>query len=339
MAAGLLALVDRLAQPRARHWFAGLAILTLGLTAALVPLTDIAPRYAPPRPLRESDLPADLQAVQVQFGEGMELVGYTADDAPRQPGQSQTVTFYWRARAGMQNDYAVALHLLGRGAQEIGKIDTWPGGGRAATSLWQPGLLFADTYQLPLAAEAAAPSLTRLAVDVWDGAPTNHIAARGLDGTALASVSLNVGRVVPRHTPQFTPTLVEGSSFEHGIALLGLDSEPGRTPALTFYWKTAGPVPGDYTLFLHLLDAAGRQVAQADAPPLAGDWPTSAWVPGLAFADRHVFEPAAPLPPGRYALRFGFYDPASGARLSAFRAEGEEWPDDAVVIPDALTVQ
>jgi len=112
---------------------------------------------------------------------------------------------------------------------------------------------------------------------------------------------------------------------------LGVDVEPdGR---VTLYWQTDRRIPDDYTVFLHLL-ANGTQLTQADAPPSGGDWPTSAWIPGQPFADVHQFELPPELPPGPYSLRLGFYDPATDARLMAFRQDGAEWPDDIVVIED-----
>jgi hypothetical protein len=335
MAAGLLELAGtRWARSAARTMSVGLAAV-----AAVVPLAYIAPRYAPPPAVPEADLQSNLRPVQVQFGGDLELMGYTAEDDPRRPGQNQKVTLYWRALKPMERDYALALHLLGRGAAEIGKIDTWPGGGNAATSFWAPGQILADTYSLPLADDASVPTLTRLVVTVWDGAPENQLAATDPNGNSLAALTLNLGRAVPAQSPQFAPAIAEGSTFEHGIALLGLDAAAGSAADVTLYWRTSGPIPGDYTLFIHLLDANGVQIAQADAPPLNGDWPTSAWVPGFAFADRHEFGLPPVTPPGRYALRLGFYDPASGARLTALRADGSEWPSDAVVIPDVVTVK
>jgi hypothetical protein len=125
--------------------------------------------------------------------------------------------------------------------------------------------------------------------------------------------------------------IVEGSTFEHGIRPLGVDVEEGGV--VTLYWQTDGQVSGDYTVFLHLL-ANGIFLTQADAPPLGGDWPTSAWIPGQPFADAHQFELPPELPPGPYSLYLGFYDPASDARLTALRKDSAEWPDDIVVIED-----
>jgi len=308
----------------------------LFLVAALIPLVCIAPHYAPPPLLREADLPADLQSVQVRFGEAIELIGYRVDNTPRTPGQTLRVTFYWRALKSLTTDYAVALHLLGQSAAEVGKIDTWPGGGNAPTSAWSPGTILADTYQMPINSQALAPSRLRLDLKFWENDPVNTLPMTASDGRQLSSVAFTVGRLTPVHATQFNPTRTDGSTFEYGIKLLGIDAD--ERGAFTLYWQTDQTIPADYTVFVHLLDSQGKQVAQADGPPLAGDWPTSAWVAGQPFADSRRFDLSAPLPSGVYNLRLGFYDPASGARLSAFQPDGLQWPDDAVVIEHVFEI-
>jgi hypothetical protein len=310
-------------------WSLGFGIF-LFLLAALIPPAFIAPHYAPPSLIQESALPHDLQPVHATFGDGIELIGYRVDDKPRTPGQTLPVAFYWRALKPMTMDYAVAMHLLGQGATEVGKIDTWPGGGNAPTAEWSPETILIDTYQMPISPQALTPSRLRLDLKFWESEPANTLPMTTSDGRPLSSVIFTVGRLTPMHSTQFDPAHVNNSTFEYGIKLLGVDADERGT--FTLYWQTAQIVPADYTVFVHLLDSQGTQVAQADGPPLAGDWPTSAWVVGQPFADARRFDLSAPLPPGVYNLRLGFYDPASGARLAAFQPDGLEWPDNAVVI-------
>ncbi|MBP7694781.1 MAG: hypothetical protein KA764_22855, partial [Anaerolineales bacterium] len=105
----------------------------------------------------------------------------------------------------------------------------------------------------------------------------------------------------------------------------------GGTLRLTLYWRAGQALPADYTVFAHLVDAQGAAVAPpADAPPLAGDWPTTAWQPGQVVVDERLIALPPDLPPACCDLRLGWYDPVSGARLTAFQPDGAPWPDNAV---------
>jgi hypothetical protein len=281
-------------------------------------------------------LPPDLQTVRASFGNTLELIGYTSGAEPLRPGQNQRVTLYWRALQPLRDDYALALHLLGRDkTAEVGKIDTWPGGGLAPTSQLPPGAIFADSYLIPITASAEAPSLLWLDVDVWHTAPADTLPLSAA-GAPVESLTLEVGRLIPSESLALAPMIPLNVPFEYGITLVGLDA--GEQGAFTLYWQTTQPVPGDYTVFAHLLDATGTQVTQNDSPPLNNNWPTSAWVPGLVFADPRQFEGAG-LRPGQYTVRLGFYEPAGGARIAAFQPDGTRWPDDMVLIENVIEIK
>lgn len=334
LAAGLLALAPE-------RWGRGVAWSLGGLlagVAAIIPVADIAPQYTPPPVLSEADLPAELRPVHARIGDGIELVGYTADDTPRQPGEVQAVTLYWRALAPMDQDYILALVLLGRGAQGAGQIDTWPGGGRLPTSQWRPGAFYADPYDLPIDETATTPTRLRLSVSAWVGAPDQRLPVRLPDGSQSLAAVFPVGRAAETQPAAPQPAVRDGSTFEGGLRLLGYDAHwDGRALNVTFYWQTAQAVPADYTLFLHVLNTAGEQVGQADGPPLDGDWPTSAWLPGQAVADTRVVTLPADLAGEGCVLRLGWYDPATGARLAAFQPDGTPWPEAAVILERGLT--
>jgi len=68
-------------------------------------------------------------------------------------------------------------------------------------------------------------------------------------------------------------------------------------------------------VFVHLLDAEGRIVAQHDSQPQDGAYPTSVWDAGEVVADEHVLDLPVDLPAGHYRLRVGWYLPGSGDRL------------------------
>ncbi|MFZ1266676.1 MAG: hypothetical protein WAU95_09460, partial [Anaerolineae bacterium] len=96
------------------------------------------------------------------------------------------------------------------------------------------------------------------------------------------------------------------------------------TLPLTLTWQLAAPAALDLNVFLHLRDAAGHNVAQADGQPVwFGPRPFSAWAPGQAGADRRNLEAPAALKAGVYTLLIGLYSPQTGQRLP-LAAGGDE---------------
>jgi hypothetical protein len=78
--------------------------------------------------------------------------------------------------------------------------------------------------------------------------------------------------------------------------------------------RALAPVDQDYTVFVHLLDGAGRKVAQRDSQPCGGACPTSSWQPGQIYLDRYTLDLPAEAPPGPYRLAAGLYLIDSGER-------------------------
>ncbi len=96
---------------------------------------------------------------------------------------------------------------------------------------------------------------------------------------------------------------------------------PGDTLHITLTWQAARPFYRDLKLFLHLLDASGQVIAQAD--PLAGagasgqgeDYFTSRWEPGKLIIDDVVISIPPDTPPGSFRLALGLYDGDTLQRL------------------------
>ena len=87
----------------------------------------------------------------------------------------------------------------------------------------------------------------------------------------------------------------------------------GDTLNLRTFWQVEQPFTSDYFIFVHVLNAAGQTVAQRDAPPWQGRFPTSSWRPGTLIVDLNDLQLPATLPPGDYSLVVGMFDPATGA--------------------------
>jgi hypothetical protein len=84
------------------------------------------------------------------------------------------------------------------------------------------------------------------------------------------------------------------------------------TPA----WDVRGRPSADYQVFVHVIDSAGRTVAQVDVAPGGGNAPpTSAWEPGQQIAVPLPLPLPDALPAGAYQVTLGMYDPQNGQRL------------------------
>lgn len=140
--------------------------------------------------------------------------------------------------------------------------------------------------------------------------------ARFGDGVELLGYELRPGEPRARITP------LEGAD-ERVLA-------PGQPVQLNLYWRALAPLPLDYTLFIHVYDAAGARVAQRDLPLRYGDYPSSQWRPGELVIDRGDL-PLPALPPGEYRLEIGLYDAATGAVLPG--------PDAGPTVLTTVTVQ
>jgi hypothetical protein len=120
------------------------------------------------------------------------------------------------------------------------------------------------------------------------------------------------------------------------IALRGYDLAIDAVDAsltVTLTWAAQAAPTQDYTVFVHLTDGNGDEasLAQDDAPPNAGQYPTSWWLPGDVIRDPHTL-PLPGTPSAGWKLRIGLYDPATGARLPAFDGEGQRLPGDSATL-------
>jgi hypothetical protein len=136
------------------------------------------------------------------------------------------------------------------------------------------------------------------------------------------------------------------ADFGHRVRLIALDlpSEPvtirppdlptiqlkaGGSLPLVLYWRALAPLSANYSVFVHLDAPDGTTYAGADELNPA-DIPTVRWPPSLYVRNPMMLALPADLPPIRYTLMAGLYDPDSAARLQVTAC------DDCSVSGDAL---
>ncbi len=127
-----------------------------------------------------------------------------------------------------------------------------------------------------------------------------------------------------------TPTNIR---FGDTVRLVGFNLEPrtespqsaspGEEISVTLCWKASAPTEENYAYFTHLLGPNESIVGARDTHPGLGRFPTSQWTPGDAFCDVMRVPVAEWAPtPAVYDVEIGWYDPETGDRLPAHRADG-----------------
>lgn len=316
---------------------AGLSV-ALALAAFVIPLISIIPAYRPPA--SAADLPEDAIRLDAVCDNGLTLLGYRLDADSVLAGEPLGVTLYWTAAVRPDRNYQLALNGYGYREENVAKLDTWPGGGLLPTAFWRPGVVMPDHYLLKTDAESDTPTIVRLGVrwhaDLMNAARDEEILCYA-GGRSFDTIFLDAGALV-RPLPEATAEPpAPKATLQHGILFLGSSvSRRGDDVIAELTWQATEAIPGDYTVFVHLFDEAGNKVAQGDAPPRAGYWPTSRWRPGESVSSSHVVELPSELPAGRYRLGIGLYDPTDGERLAAYDAQGSEWRDRIILLEPAL---
>jgi hypothetical protein len=226
------------------------------------------------------------------------------------------VSAQWQSLAPMDKNYSIAAVLLAPDGSVLARRETYPGLGLRPTRYLQPGDTFTDVYPLKLEHEISEPLVARATANLFDFDSLARAGFSALDASGK-EVTPIVGQVkiVPKTWPHYQPAQRTQVNFADTIALIGYDfippAEGEGQPAVRLYWQSLAPVSEDYMVFLHLLDAGGITLAQADGPPANNAYPTRWWSPNEFIADTHSLPPT----PGAVALRLGLYDLASGQRL------------------------
>ncbi|MCL4858820.1 MAG: DUF2029 domain-containing protein [Caldilineaceae bacterium] len=106
--------------------------------------------------------------------------------------------------------------------------------------------------------------------------------------------------------------------FAEGIELVAVTAPPRAADPLqvTLFWRATAPIPRDYTVFVHVVDATGAMAGQWDQQPAAGESPTTGWQPGALVVDEYQIPLNARGTVAPYRLLAGLYDAPTGERLA-----------------------
>ncbi len=263
---------------------------------------------------------------------GPQLLGYEWEPTTEvTAGEGIPVSLLWRAGEESPEGVEIMARLTGpNGYAQRSRGHTL--GGAYPPDAWSPGELVRDTWTALL--PAGAP----------DGDYRLSLTAITPDGERPL---LDLGDVTVRDRAHdfAAPAVTYGLDVALGDAARFVGFEAGGEASLcgealclptgaplelTLWWQAAAESERDLVRFLHVVDAEGRPVTQADGQP--GGYSATSWVRGETVRDTVVLDTGA-LPAGSYGLVTGLYDAATGERLAT--------PDgaDHIALPMRLEIR
>jgi hypothetical protein len=267
----------------------------------------------------------DYRPLHMIFGEQVELLGYqvvgdeaaarsaaVAPCAPPPASCSVTLRLLWRAGSRLPVDYNTTVLLLDMSGTEVARTPNTGGVDPFPSTWWPAAMMLSDQHILDLS-PAGAPALLRVRVQVFDGAANKRLPIRGTGGQAQDGT---IGEL-KRRMAAAAVAMPARAALGDGISLV--DSSGVRWSnghgEVSLTWRAEKSTNTEYTVFIHLLDAQDHILAQSDAPPRGGSYPTHAWSPGETVIDTHQFNIDQATLGNVAHIAVGMYTAGDGRRL------------------------
>ena len=287
--------------------------LALG-SIEILPARGVAPPSPPPDHLwiSQREAPSPLPPG---------LADWAVDKSALDPGETLQVQLLW----------------------ELSALQTTDGRAPAVGVVWDTGMVAVVEASAATAAALLAPQQGAQLLD-WRDIPIPVDAPAGEAAVALLPAGLSPIRLqsvtigsVPRRFEPPAGSLPLGVGLGEGAELYGYAPLPatvslGEPFEIELHWGVRGESAERYTVFVHLLSADGRVIAQHDGEPAQGARPTSGWRRGEYLVDAHTLTWLSEATAGHACIEVGLYSASTGQRLLT--------PDGAsqVLLPDCITV-
>jgi uncharacterized membrane protein len=298
------------------------------------------------------------------FGDAVRIRGF---DLVFNREEEVQVVLQLEAIRPLDQDYFLGLYLLDPWGKPLGAtIEDQPAVFWYPTHRWRPGELVEVTFNTLPWYTRDTPAY-RLALGVMQGPdpwqpgarllptlPTEEsilYAVRLPDGETLLELArfkqvfgMPTGGPLQREFAFPRPQNATNVSLGREVRLLGYDIIPVTCQTvsggdgdecwleLTLFWQAQQKMETDYTVFVHLIGPDGQIIAQRDAPPDNGAYPTSRWATGEVVAD----PVRIPLPQKLFddvtlEVVVGMYHPHTGQRLPVLDLQNQS-VDDRIVL-------
>ena len=276
-------------------WVMGIALAISMSIAVLAPFVIIQPAYA--RPI-VSALPEGAKKISAQLGD-VELISYQVKRDRVRAGEPIEVVTYWRKLAAGTSAPLGVIALIAPDGRIVGRSEILLGTDAYPVEVWQDGEIVATHFRVPTQTDHPTVATAQLSV--------------GDQSVEVGRVAVWADRACDAYGDRKADVTFGGS-----IKLIGYRIEEGAAPRIVLCWQALKSTPIDYTVFVHV-PAEGGQIT-ADAQPVSGNYPTSAWRSDEIIEDVHPLA-AKSIPQafiGLYRLNTGERLPIDGTDATEF---------------------
>ena len=302
----------------------------------LVPEGDFYRVVAPPVTDAVPAHPLDVWA-----GDRVHILGYDLPTDTVRAGEPLELILYQSAPEPVEGIWMPYARL--------GPVEArWTTDSRLLTPQWLPGEEVVERYELPVPFTLPPGEYPlRLGYADLSGGRAELDLSTGGTTVELATVT-----VLPSPPAKVLERAL--ANLDNQVALMGararvgwqareatweepLIVEAGHALHLTLTWRALASPRDSFTIFIHLIDGAGRDVDGHDYTPLGGACPTylwfPKWLPGQTLTDPYRLVLSADLPPGDYWLEVGMYGMTSLRRLPVVDLAGNLAGDRVILGP------
>ncbi|MBA3875183.1 MAG: hypothetical protein H0X30_39160 [Anaerolineae bacterium] len=253
-----------------------------------------------------------------------ELIGMSPAYPRVQPGETFTLTLYWRALKPTPTRFQVYLHTTGT---QIVRRDSDPATGNLLSTDWQSGDQWAENYRIVIPDDAPPQTVDTLIAGLYNPDTGHNLIATNADGKQVTPI---IGAFAV-NGPQLASSPIAyrfGDTIALGTPQVKLD---GQQLQVCLIWQALQDQTTDYNLFVHIFAADGKMVDGQDS--LLGDkYPNSAWRTGEIVNDC-VEMKLTNQPTSESKLSLGLYTLPALSRLSVTDAQSAPLPNSEIIIP------
>jgi hypothetical protein len=197
LSAGLLAWFRPSRSTPVGRWqpLAAVALITCNLSLALYALFGLLwPTYAAPRTPSVAEI-RKAHPLDAEIGSTARLLGYKLNTDSIQAGQPLVITVYWLPQSITEVPYTVFIHLFDPTVGSITQQDTYPGIGNWATTVWDTGRPFVDTYRLDIPADAPAVDHAQILIGLYDEKTMQRLPVTGANAGSTEEAWVAFGNI------------------------------------------------------------------------------------------------------------------------------------------------